>query len=105
MAAETLRAGPAGPTRRTDEPSPREVALAITRKYTSPPIVEVLCQFNFNANAFDWTVPGLLYGALGHRYPNQSGQIQPALVGEKQEIVDRVVSHVCDAICARETDR
>jgi uncharacterized protein (TIGR04255 family) len=56
----------------------------MTRRYAKPPIVEVLCQFNFNANPLDWTVPGLLYGELGHLYPQKSGQIQSTLVGVKQ---------------------
>lgn len=42
-------------------------------KLTSPPIVEALCEFRFvPSDAWDWTIPGLLYEKIKGEFPERS---------------------------------
>lgn len=42
----------------------------MARKYTNPPILEALCEFQFvPSQPWDMTIPGLLYEKISHEFP------------------------------------
>ena len=80
-------------------------ALQMSRQYKSPPLAEALCEFRFEPDEpWDWTMPGLLYAALGgaDAYPhkedhkalefelNLSDDAQDERVKSLREAVNRV---------------
>jgi uncharacterized protein (TIGR04255 family) len=49
-------------------------------RYRNPPLVEAICEFQFKADSWDWTVPGLLYQELSADYPNKRENLSVQLV-------------------------
>lgn len=45
------------------------------RRYTKPPLVDAICEFQFKAESWDWTVPGLLYQQLSTAFPKKREQL------------------------------
>ena len=42
------------------------------RPYKNPPIVEAVCEFRFESRqAWDWTIPGLIYADIKGQYPSK----------------------------------
>ncbi len=41
----------------------------MSRNYQNPPLVEALCEFQFTSDAWDWTIPGLLYTKIKENFP------------------------------------
>jgi len=73
----------------------------MVRKYSNPPLEEVLCEFRFRPlDQWDLTIPGLIYQELGPRkYPNREQVRLPATstisagptsVRQETRLVDRV---------------
>jgi uncharacterized protein (TIGR04255 family) len=43
--------------------------------FENPPLIEVMCEFRFNAGLpWDWTVPGLVYSRVRHDFPDKHEQ-------------------------------
>lgn len=55
-------------------------------RYRNPPLVEAICEFQFKAESWDWTVPGLLYQEFGEEYPNKKENLTLQLVQSGNEI-------------------
>lgn len=41
----------------------------MSRKYLNPPLIEALCEFQFTGEAWDWTIPGLIYQEIQQDFP------------------------------------
>jgi uncharacterized protein (TIGR04255 family) len=41
------------------------------RRYSKPPLVEAVCEFQFKAESWDWTIPGLLYQQMSAEFPKK----------------------------------
>lgn len=63
------------------------------RVYAQPPLVEALAEFQFvSSDAWDWTVPGLLYGRIKRSFPTKRAlptvqlQVRTAPDAEPEEV-------------------
>jgi uncharacterized protein (TIGR04255 family) len=43
----------------------------MNRIYKHPPIVEVLCEFQYLSENWDWTIPGLIYQEIKEKFPQK----------------------------------
>jgi len=49
----------------------------VSRKYTNPPILEALCEFQFvPSQPWDMTIPGFLYEKINHEFPRETKENQ-----------------------------
>ncbi len=58
----------------------------MSKKYTSPPIIEALCEFQFvPSQPWDFTIPGLLYERIKDRFPEKQQQMSFGIGFEPKE--------------------
>lgn len=70
----------------------------MSKKYINPPIIEALCEFQFEPGApWDITMPGLIYNEMKEEYPHkeqirtieveirpEGGEVQPRITGSRR---------------------
>jgi len=61
----------------------------VSRSYENPPLIEALCQFNFEpSQPWDWTIPGLVYAQIESSFPKKRQQnVLEVLMQPKEEPV------------------
>lgn len=63
------------------------------RLYTNPPLIEAVCEFQFEPNQpWDWTIPGLVYNKVGKEFPKKKQQniVEMAARIEKDEVTPSI---------------
>jgi uncharacterized protein (TIGR04255 family) len=40
----------------------------VPRQYDHPPLIEAVCEYRFNSDAWDWTLPGLIFQEVGQEF-------------------------------------
>jgi uncharacterized protein (TIGR04255 family) len=68
----------------------------VTRIYRKPPLVEAICEFQFQSDkTWDWTIPGLVYQKIGKDFPEktqeQSFQLRFAVQQSLLQSIDQPV--------------
>src|SRR2546430_2882803 len=65
----------------------------MSRRYQASPIIEAICQFQFEPNTpWDLTIPGLIYERVQNSFPkrNQIAQINIGIAGNPQMIGQQI---------------
>jgi uncharacterized protein (TIGR04255 family) len=63
------------------------------RLYENPPLIEALCEFQFESNqTWDWTIPGLVYDKVREDFPKKKQQniVEMAARIEKDEVTPSI---------------
>jgi uncharacterized protein (TIGR04255 family) len=67
-------------------------------RYTKPPLIEAICEFQFKAEGWDWTVPGLLYQQISETFSIKREQmalrVQQSDKGETKPAMTRLLQFV-----------
>lgn len=45
------------------------------QRYSTPPLLEAICEFQFKAESWDWTIPGLLYQQISGEFSTKREQL------------------------------
>lgn len=78
------------------------------RLYENPPVIEALCEFQFEpSQPWDWTIPGLVYAEVRMEYPKKRHQnvVEVELRAEQQDVIQRVKGGVARMQFLRDDER
>ncbi len=78
------------------------------RIYENPPIVEAICEFQFEpSQTWDWTIPGLIYAEVKTEFPKKRQQnvVHLELSSEKKEITQSVKGGIARMQFLRDDER
>lgn len=77
------------------------------RIYENPPLIEALCEFQFESNQpWDWTIPGLVYDKIKSDFPKkrQQNMLEVEMTAEEKTIAQRVKGGVARMQFLREDE-
>jgi len=64
--------------------------LSRERRYRTPPVVEAVCEFQFEPDSWDLAVPGLVYGKVRDSFPKRrSGKVVSVKLSQDEETIQQ----------------
>jgi uncharacterized protein (TIGR04255 family) len=84
-----------------------EGSKPVTKTYENPPVIEALCEFQFDPiQPWDWTIPGLVYDKVKNHFPKkrQANVLNVELEPQEKGVAQRVKGGVARMQFLREDE-